>query len=202
MSSQLLKQSASGGASEVFVSNDLVVAGQSTFNGLLNGPQSLKCNARFIQMGDYSNGGVSVPQTPPDFTTPVPTWVVNWDGTTNQVYVYTPATNAIYVLNVVVPADFLTNDAKYLGKELLRIWAQFGITGISNSTSITIQYHLGSPTGTQIGRQVLNGASSTGYFSWQLNAVPKTIATGAQPYYNGIVSYVIGGAAVSPLPPT
>ena len=197
MSSQLLKQSASGGSSSVYVSNDLVVAGESSFGGNLNGSQSLTYNNRFIQMGATSN----TPQTTPDGTQGVNNyWQIVWGGKEIQSYVNCTATSATEILILVLPADFITNNAAYVGKKLATLYVV-----CQNSSSVTIQCRLGSATGQQVARQLLQPAgSATSYRVDLLVAVPYSVNSGAADNYFGIVNYTLVNVPpqCGALPPT
>lgn len=197
MSSQLLKQSASGGASDVLVPNDLVVAGQLSVNNYLKGPQTLTLNGRYIQIGGTS----TQQQTPPDGTQGANNyWEIVWGGQEIQCVVNDSATSATSVLIVVVPADFVTNNAAYVQKKIGTFYAN-----IQSSSTVTLQVHIGSATGQQIAVQRLDPQGSIKTFRVDLCVgCPYGITSGQTDNWFGIFTYTIiqPGIGWAFLPPT
>jgi hypothetical protein len=177
-------------------------SGNLTVGGAIDGPESLTPNFRYIQIGVDPVGDGGFPTSPDGTQGANNYWTQTYDGTTVQANINAPAAGATSIYIIVLPSDFLTSvtppviDPKYVGKVLYRLWL-----AIVNTSTLTIQLRIGSVTGTQIGRSVLDGAASPGWQNTGLVSVPSVNSGATAPLYFGITQYAIptlGGVANLP----
>lgn len=168
----------------------------------INGPASLTPQFRYIQIGaDSGDGGVP---TSPDGTQGGNNyWMQSYGGTELKAYINSPATSAVSVYIVVLPSDFFTGtipsiSTKYYGKTLLKLWLAIVI-----NSSVTVQFRIGSVTGTQVGRIVLDGAVASGWTLEVLASQASPTGAGVAPLYYGLAYNVVSqSGGISGVPPT
>lgn len=158
-----------------------------------SGPESLTPNYRYIQVGLGLAGDGGIP-TPPDGTQGANNyWTQTYTGTALQTFINNVGTSVQTIFIVVLPNDFFTAglvsgpvviNPKYVGKTLYRLWI-----AINNTSSVDVQFRVGSVTGTQVALQVFSGAASPGFQATAIVGVPSATSGATAPLYYGICAY-------------
>jgi len=163
------------GAGLAFTRDDTVghfVMGAGLTVPSLSAPESL--THQFVNL---NGSGPSVPQIQQAYYT----------GTTLSI-LYTSGGYGGKGLSIILPADYVTANSKYVGKNLYQLYA-----GIANGNDLTITLWVGAETtGTNLGSsQIVFGAGSTSVYQ-TATIVPYSGRT-VLPTYSGVIESLIQG---------